>query len=129
MINQHEAEILRAVVAQIKPKQLDMNTFGKRRGKDCKEVACLAGHICLWDGYKLVDTALYQKDTDILSPLRADIIAGKLLCLDKLEIYSLFYIEFWPIFFQINYINKINFSSVRLLILKDRVEHFIETGK
>ena len=130
MMTKKEIKIIRSALAQIKPKQLDMNTFGRMK-LNGKIVACLAGHICLFQGYEMQDDeetgVSFRLKNSKLPPRKAHEIVKKLLKLSDKETDVLFYTCEWPELFSFEYSDLR--PRKRLEVLKSRVEHFINTGK
>lgn len=124
------AEKLRRVVAAIKPEHLDIDKWlsvgpdGDREaffaGKPtCGTVACLAGWACAVLGrgkkYSAISTA-----------------AQSLLGLNDPQSFDLFQISRWPgrfVDFYEQAESDGNNTAGKLAALRDRVEHFIATGK
>lgn len=126
-----QLKILRNAVASImaKPKKFKMEyLFEKVKG--CGTVCCLAGQICLNAGYKPLfsggrDTATEVKNGEEIEGVY---VAQDLLGLNNREAERMFYTYFWPSPFDEDYRTATS-AMGRAESLRDRVEHFIQTGE
>jgi len=122
------------------PRKLDMNVFLKRypdemlgRAEDftpCGTHACIAGWACILD--------IMDKRGITVEEISRDTIrnkddyeneygkAGKILAINRVEQYKLFYLEDWPSEFTKRYDDS-KTAQERAEVTAQRIEHFIAT--